>query len=199
MEGGTSRQLTTTPAREALLDAVSELLTEQSWGEVKMVEVAARAGVSRQTVYNSFGTREGLALAYVKRETAAFVDAVAHVIVSNADSPTTAVAAALELFLGLAQTHPLVRAIVASEDGDELLALVTTRGAPVIEPLQNRIAELIAEIWPQAKPGSAGLAADMLVRLAISHAALPGAPPSETARQVAAVLGPFIESEILAG
>jgi len=40
--------------RERVLDALGELLRSRAWSEVTMAHVAARAGVSRQTLYNGF-------------------------------------------------------------------------------------------------------------------------------------------------
>jgi AcrR family transcriptional regulator len=185
-----------TPARERLLDAVSDLLADRTWAEVRMADVAERAGVSRQTVYNSFGAREGLAQAYVSREAQGFLAAVEMLIRGNAADPVRALSSALELFLAAAETHPLVRAISSGDGGDELLALVTTRGGPVLDPLSERLARIIGETWPAADPDAARLTADTLVRLAISHAALPGGPPADTAASVARILAPFIEQQL---
>jgi AcrR family transcriptional regulator len=181
---------------DSALDAVSELLADRTWAEVRMADVAERAGVSRQTLYNVFGTREGLAQAYVNRESDAFLTALEHVITTRAEEPIAALAAALEIFLAAAETHPLVRAISASDQGDELLTLVTTRGGPVIGRLTDRLADLIAETWAGVDPAKARLLADTLIRLAISHAGLPGAEPERTAEAVATTLGPFIEQEL---
>jgi AcrR family transcriptional regulator len=56
-------------ARESLLDAACAALGRRAWPTVRMVDVAAAAGVSRQTLYNEFGSKEGLARALVRRET----------------------------------------------------------------------------------------------------------------------------------
>ena len=53
--------------RNSLLDGLRGLLLERDWSAVRMSDVAAAAGVSRQTVYNEFGTRYGLAQAYAQR------------------------------------------------------------------------------------------------------------------------------------
>lgn len=60
-------------ARESLLDAASAALERESWAEVRMVRVAAGAGVSRQTLYNEFGDKAGLAEALLRRQLDAFV------------------------------------------------------------------------------------------------------------------------------
>ncbi|WP_181768899.1 TetR/AcrR family transcriptional regulator, partial [Streptomyces albidus (ex Kaewkla and Franco 2022)] len=54
-------------ARETLLEAAHEAAGNQPWTGVRMVDVAAAAGVSRQTLYNEFGTKEGLGAALVSR------------------------------------------------------------------------------------------------------------------------------------
>ncbi|MFF3173441.1 TetR/AcrR family transcriptional regulator [Streptomyces sp. NPDC057900] len=54
-------------AREALLDAARAALTTRPWRAVRMVDVAAAAGVSRQTLHNEFGGKDGLARALVGR------------------------------------------------------------------------------------------------------------------------------------
>ncbi len=182
--------------RDSLLDATGELLAERTWSEVRMADVGEQAGVSRQTVYNAFGTREGLALAYVNREAERFLAAVAEVVAAHADDPARALRAALEIFLAAAGTHPLVRAISAAQDGDELLVLVTTGGGPVLGPVTDGLAGTIRDTWPEADPDAAALAADTLVRLAISHAALPTATPEQTADRVARILAPYIDAQI---
>ena len=54
--------------RETVLDATDALLRERPWAEVTLAEVAKEAGISRQTIYNEFGSRTALAQAYVLRE-----------------------------------------------------------------------------------------------------------------------------------
>src|SRR5919106_108122 len=65
-----------------------------------MAEVALAAGVSRQTLYNAFGSRQEVDQAYVMREAERFVDAVADAIRSRPEDPRGARRAALEIFLG---------------------------------------------------------------------------------------------------
>ena len=180
--------------RETVLDAVGELAAERPWPEVKMAEVAERAGVSRQTLYNAFGSRQEMAQAYVMREAERFVAAVEAAISENAPDGRAALAAALEIFLAAAETHPVIRAVTASDSGDELLPLLTTRGGPLVAEITDRLAGLLLVNWTGVKREDAELVADCLVRLAISHAALPGGPPARTATDVASILGPYVDA-----
>ncbi len=177
--------------RDRVLDAVGELLADTSWPDVSMSAIADRAGVSRQTLYNSFGNRQELAQAYVMREGGRFVAAVTDAIRSHSQ-PREALQAALELFLVAAAPHPLVRAIGAG-DGGELLPLVTTRGAPLVEFVTEQLAAVIDENWPGLPPQEVALLSDTVVRLALSHAALPGKAPEQAARELSHILAPHLD------
>jgi AcrR family transcriptional regulator len=178
--------------RGNVLDAVGELLADDAWLDVTMSDVAAAAGVSRQTLYNAFGGRDELAQAYLLRESERFLAAIDDAIAANAADPREALRAAAELFLALAADHPMIRA-VASGHSDELVALATTRGEPLLTTMSARLADRIEQIWPDVSPGDALLLAENLVRLAISYAVLPSDTPERTAEQLTQVLGPFVD------
>lgn len=182
--------------RDTLLDAAGDLMRERGWGEVTMAGVAAAAGVSRQTLYHTFGSRSDVAQAYVLRETDRFVASVEAALRAHAADPRRALVAALDVFLAAAEGHPLIRAIVSGGDGDELLALVTTRGGPVLGLAADRLAAVLSAIWPEVDAASIALVADCVVRLAISHATLPGGPPETTAAALGEVLGPYLEQVV---
>ena len=46
-------------ARDSILDAMREELLTQDWSAVTLADIARTAGVSRQTIYNEFGSRQG--------------------------------------------------------------------------------------------------------------------------------------------
>lgn len=179
--------------RESLLDAVAELLEERPWDEITMGDVARTAGVSRQTLYKAFGSRADFAQAYVLREVDRFLAAVEHVVGENLGDPATALSSAFDLFLRAAAADPFVKAILADDGSEGLLPLVTTHGRPTIERAVEGLARIIGSGWPQAPAEDANLLAEVLVRMAISHAGLPTSPTGMTAVSLARVLGPFIE------
>ena len=75
--------------RDAIVDAVDTLVRDRGWAATTMADVARTAGVSRQTVYNEFGTRQELVQAYVLREIEALIAAVeAHVRAHHDDART---------------------------------------------------------------------------------------------------------------
>jgi AcrR family transcriptional regulator len=180
--------------RDRVMDAVGDLLRERAWGALTMSDVAERAGVSRQTLYNGFGSRAELARMYLAREAEAFLSAADEAIRAHADDPQRALTAALEGFLVAAESHPLVVAITSPDAAGELLPLVTTRGGPLVDAARAHLATSILDTWPGVSRRSAEALAEVLVRLAISYAALPAASPAETAERVACMLGPAIET-----
>ena len=179
--------------RDLVLDAAGELMRTRTWAEVTMSDIAAAAGVSRQTLYNEFGDRQGLAQSYVLREGERFLESVVAAVAANEADPRGALEAALLTFLDAAGDHPVVRAIASGPGGDELLELVTTQGAPVVTFATERLIVALVEGWPRLREPAARRLADVLVRLAISHAALPAGSPRETAAGLAEVLGPYLD------
>ena len=47
--------------RLTVLEAANRLAADRPWSAVTMAQIAKEAGVSRQTLYNEFGTRDELA------------------------------------------------------------------------------------------------------------------------------------------
>jgi AcrR family transcriptional regulator len=181
--------------RNSLMDAARDLIGERPFAEVTMAQIAERAGVSRQTLYNEFGSREEFSQALLLREADRFLASVAQAVAAHRDDPAKALEAAFEVFLIAAAEDPIVRA--AMRDGaEELLALVTTRGRPLVEYAVKRLAGVIAEEWPEAARSDCELLSECLVRLAISYAALPKGPTLMTAEAVAQLLGPYIEQAL---
>ena len=82
--------------RDRLLDAGREQLRDRAWAQVTMAEIATAAGVSRQTLYNEFGTRDEFGQALVIRESSRLLDAVEQTIAAHAEDPLAALTAGLE-------------------------------------------------------------------------------------------------------
>jgi AcrR family transcriptional regulator len=190
---GAVRQL----LRDRLLDAGRDQLGERTWAQVTMAEIAAAAGVSRQTLYNEFGTRDEFAQALVIREGSRFLDAVEEAIDENAGDPLAALTAALERFLTIATEDPFVRLLLGDDGTGGMLPLLTTQSRPVIEWATGRLVAAMSAHWPGVAYRDLQDLADTVVRLAISHVAAPRQAPGRTAASITRLLGPSIE-QILA-
>ena len=62
--------------RNTLLDAARDELERRGWAQITMADIAVAAGVSRQTLYKEFGSRDEFAQAFVMREVDRFLAAV---------------------------------------------------------------------------------------------------------------------------
>ncbi|CAM5595173.1 TetR family transcriptional regulator [Streptomyces griseomycini] len=98
-------------ARESLLDAAYAALARRPWSAVRMVDVAAAAGVSRQTLYNEFGSKDGLARALVRREADGYLAGVDRALAGPADARDRLTATA-EWTTSTARENALVRAML---------------------------------------------------------------------------------------
>ncbi|MFJ4365481.1 TetR/AcrR family transcriptional regulator [Streptomyces chartreusis] len=182
-------------ARESLLDSAYTALARRPWSAVRMVDVAAAAGVSRQTLYNEFGSKEGLARALVRREADGYLAGVDRALATPSDARDRLTAAA-EWTAGLARDNALVRAMLTGCWSDRLpsptLSAVPSSSAV---PAQRRAdgplpspGDFVAIVRDRAvvvltgpgaaKPDTAELArsCELVVRLALSCVA---APPGE--------------------
>jgi AcrR family transcriptional regulator len=181
-----------------LLDAARELLSERRWPEVTMADVARAAGVSRQTLYNEFRSRDDFAQEFVLHEEARLITAVEATIRAHLDDPAEALTEAFNVFLTAAAEDPIIHRVLLEDGADGMLPLVTTRGRPVVEGAVARLAAIIVSCWPHAQRGDVELLSECLVRLAISYAMLPAGLATMTATSIATLLGPYIEQTFAA-
>lgn len=182
-------------ARESLLDAAYTALARRPWSAVRMVDVAAAAGVSRQTLYNEFGSKEGLARALVRREADGYLVGVDRALATHSDARERLTATA-EWIAALACENALVRAMLTG-CWSERLPSPTLSGVPSSSavPAQRRAdgplpspGDFVALVRDRAvavlagpganKADAADLArsCELVVRLALSCVA---APPGE--------------------
>jgi AcrR family transcriptional regulator len=182
--------------RSTLLDAAGKELQRRRWADITMADIALAAGVSRQTLYKEFGSREEFAQVLVLREAENFLDAVEASVNQHLADPSKALGAALDLFLTEAAENPLLRAIVMEEGAEELLALLTTHGKPLVERAADRLTEVMVSGWPLMRRRDAELLSDVLVRIAISYAALPSGSAHDTAASLSSIFEPYVQKLI---
>lgn len=186
------RQAVRTLLREQVLDAAYELATKEGWGKLRIAAVARTAGVSRQTVYNEFGShsKDAIGLALVEREAERFLLGVHRELEAHRGSLGAAARAGVGFVLRQAVDHPLITSVLTAARGgedDDLLAYLTTRPEPVFETAMSMLDAYAAEAWPEVDPASRSLAVETIVRLTVSHIVQPAASPDETARRIAEI------------
>ncbi|WP_215550110.1 TetR family transcriptional regulator [Amycolatopsis sp. CA-230715] len=180
--------------RESLLDAAADLLPGKGYAGLRMADVAARTGVSRQTVYNEFGSKAALVQAVALRINAGFLDGIRERFEAAGDV-RSGIHATIAYTVANARENPLVAAALGTgtETAEDLLPLLTTRGKPILDASTEVCAANLRERVPELRPVDAALVAETIVRLALSHLVLPTHEPAEAADSVCATVLPALE------
>jgi AcrR family transcriptional regulator len=179
------------PLREDLLDAAAALIIERGFRRVRMQDVADAVGVSRQTVYNEFGDKWGLAQALTLRENERYLDAVDEAL-SRHDDLYSAVAAAVAYTLATAADDPLKKATLTGDGSEDLLPLMTTHAEPVLFAAKERIVARAMRQWPRLDEADVTELADAIVRLTMSHVVLPTDAPEIVAARLARLVARYL-------
>ena len=134
-------EMTGTPGR--VLDALFDAIQDYGLTRVTVEDVAQRAGLSRQTVYRYFPSRDHLVLALVSREEEKFLDGVRAAFLEHEDLET-AVTESVRFVLAYANAHPLLERLLGP-DQQTFLPYVTTRAEPAIVRARETMVELLTE------------------------------------------------------
>ncbi|MGW1591314.1 TetR family transcriptional regulator [Streptomyces sp. NPDC002386] len=184
--------------RERVLAEARALAAESGWDRVRVADLALRAEVSRPSIYKEFGDRAGIGRALVLRETEEFLTGLAAVLDEHRDELAVALRAAVAHALAEAGGNPFIGAVLTAARGgtDALLPFLTSRPEPVFTSAWHLLAQWLGGVAPGVPEERRVEAADLAVRLTLSHMLLPAPPtadaPERVARAACAVLGvPF--------
>ncbi|MFF9914699.1 TetR family transcriptional regulator [Streptomyces sp. NPDC013457] len=182
--------------RISILDAARDLTCEAGWDQVSLSAVAARAQVSRPSVYKEFGNRAGLGRALVIRETRQFLAGVADTLHPGLPDSQACLEVAIRYVLEEAHTQPLIRAVIAAarKGSDSLLPYLTARADPIFDAGRHLVREWLGTRYPEQQAETLEMTADIIVRMTISHLILPAAEPHVTARRLATVALKLLQS-----
>jgi AcrR family transcriptional regulator len=189
----------TRSTRDALLDAAYDVVVAGNWQNARMLDVAATAGVSRQTLYNEFGSKDALASALAIREAQRFIDGTNRFLDDmHPGAPVEAVAAATEWTIREASNNPLLKAVL-TDDTSELLPFLTTRGEAIIGAARSNIESYWRSHWPEIPAVDVALAAETVARLTVSYLVLPSDGPDGSAEAIAARMSTLVERLLMKG
>lgn len=176
---------------QRLLDAALEAATVHGIARLSMGDVAGRAGLSRQTLYRYFPSKDALITAVVSAETTKLIEQVLAAAVAH-DDPRASLEAGLLAALRVVRDHPLLDRLVRTEP-ETLLPLLTAEGSPAMAQVRSVVALIVAEREPVLADDPVGLRrfADVVTRLLISYAvSAPDDPPEVVARHLSLLLVP---------
>jgi AcrR family transcriptional regulator len=177
------------PIRDRLLDAAQEVIERTGWSTVRMSRIAESVGVSRQTVYNEFGTKHGLAQQLVLRELDRFLTVV-HDRMAAETNVVDGLRSACEGVLVMGEQSLIVRTIVGSQPDEhdtDLLQLLTTESGEIIDSAVLVVMQCIVELYPPLPFTDVELdvAVELIVRLVLSAITRPSKPAGEAADDIA--------------
>ncbi|MFI5769252.1 TetR/AcrR family transcriptional regulator [Streptomyces sp. NPDC051658] len=178
-------------ARDVLLDAALSALATLPWTSVRMVDVAYAAGVSRQTLYNEFGGKDGLARALVRDAADGYLAGV-ELALGSAGGTEDGLAAVAAWTVRAVRTNVLVKALLTGCWNERLprpAPPAAGRASPVpgrrrADPGPPTPAELLRRAGERAvaafdggrpthDPEALAVTCEIALRLALSYALVP--------------------------
>ena len=177
--------------RDHVLSAAVDAAAIHGIAKLSMADVARLAGMSRQTVYRHFPSKDALVAEVIASETAHLVDGVVAATQVH-DDPRDALEAALLAALVATREHPLLDRLIRTEP-ESLLPLLTTDGGPVMGFVRGVVERIIAErvlvdVDPAPDPVAVRRFADIVTRLLVSYAVSAPDDPPELVASIAATI-----------
>jgi AcrR family transcriptional regulator len=186
------------------MDAAFAALGERPWEAVRMAEVAAAAGVSRQTLYNEFSSKDGLARALARREADAFLAGVDRAMAAarrrGADAGEC-FAAAAGWTLRSARRSPLIRSALTGSPPPGPPSAEPPRppagtgagagpgtGTPLVDAVHARTVDALVRGYPRLRPEDVGWACEAALRLTLSYVIAPAAGDQQSCLRIAQLI-----------
>jgi AcrR family transcriptional regulator len=179
--------------RDSVLDAMRDLLLTRDWSAITLSDVAHATGISRQTIYNEFGSRQGLAQGYALRLADRLVNAVADAIYANVGNVYAAFLQGFRSFFSESAADPLVISLLSGVAKPDLLQIITTDSGPIITHCSARLTASFMHSWVSASEEDAGMLARAIVRLAMSYVSMPPEADHDVAADLARLMTPAAE------
>lgn len=177
-EGQQYRDATRLALREHTLDATYELVSDRGWDAVRVADIAQAVGVSRQTIYNEFTTKQAIGEAMIVRETDRFIRGVEVEMEKYPDDLAQAITGAVTYALHRASENPLLKAVLTSARGsrDDLLPLLTTQSEPILAAASHVLEAYLHRHQPELDKEKVAAVVDAAARLTVSYIVLPLEP-----------------------
>ena len=180
--------------RDSILDGMRELLLTRDWSSITLSDVARAAGISRQTIYNEFGSRQGLAQGYALRLADRLVDAV-----DGRDPAATSAISTRRSRRASGRSSPSPHPTRWSSRCSPVVPNPTCCSSspptarPIITRCSERLTSTFMHSWVRASEEDAGVLARAIVRLCMSYVSMPPEADHDVARDLARLMTPFAE------
>lgn len=187
------QQATRRLLRQSVFDAVHDLQTDKNWSAITMSQIARAAGMSRQTLYNEFGSRRSVAQEYILSLVGGYLDQVETDIAEHAGDADLALEVAFRTFLTAAAADPMVRSAIDGTAPDEVLRLLTSEAGPLLSSASERLADIFGESWGGLPRDEAKRLGRHLVRHALSYVTIAPGTEEDPAADMSRLLAPAVE------
>lgn len=177
-----------TQVREDVLNAAYDVATTEGWDRLRIGNLAYAVGVSRQTVYKEFGSKEGIGEALVLREAERLRPAISERLRRHGDDLAAGLGDAIQFVLEQDGENHLLHAIMLSARAsgpNSMLPLLTTRSAPLLATAKRTLDEHLTGRRPDLDAADVALVTDAVTRLVLSHLMHPAGTPQASAARLA--------------
>lgn len=156
--------------RDSVLGAVHELSRSNGWAATTIAAIAVQSGVSRQTIYKEFGTRQSLAEAYIVHRVDWQLDRMQQVFDTTEGDLEARIRAALATIFDFID-EPLIHMTLEGGNigSEDLVSLLKETNALAT----RRVGAIVKTLVPGMSDAEIIIAADTLVRVAVTHAIAP--------------------------
>lgn len=160
--------------RERILDAAHSLVSRVGFRRTTFEDIASKAGVSRQTLYRHFGSKDDLMADLMDREADRFLQALRRLAPADVDL-AGALEAGLVFTFDYLGTHPLLSWIHENEP-DELLPHLRSHWSPLLDAVRRFHEPFIAAEVSSGRlsPERADIAGDWITHVVMAYMLLPG-------------------------
>lgn len=169
--------LTEPSIRDRILEAAVSAAADHGIARLSVGDVAKRAGLSRQTLYKHFPSKEVLVEEAVLEEAARILRQVA-AVVDPIDDPRLALEAGIRESLRLTRRHPILERLIRTEP-ESLLPLLTTGDSSVLLVVRAAVRGIIERKFPALDADGSRRCADLIARVLVSYAVGPPDEPDE--------------------
>lgn len=158
-------------SRVAILDATLEVLSTDGLAGLSLEDVASTAGLSRQTLYRHFGSRDALIAAAILREEAELFEHMQAAAEWCTDLES-ALATSFAAGMSWAREHALLDRVLRTEP-EALLPFLLTNDGPVLSAARPVVEELLHDHLPDTPTEQLAADADAVARLMVSMTIAP--------------------------
>ncbi|QWW19748.1 TetR/AcrR family transcriptional regulator [Schaalia sp. 19OD2882] len=156
------RELTKT----RLFDALSELMSQQSFDTITMSQIARRAGVGRTAVYNHFADKEVLLLAFMRQTTSEFATHLRQAL-ADQDDPVAKLRIYLHSHLELTDKFHLA-------SGINLRSQMSATNSEQLHEHADIVGQILRDILEEAMSTQVIPTQDPALLVALIHSTLAG-------------------------